>query len=197
MTTLAVVLAGIVVLLVALLAVPIEFSFRGALAGPGAAVERSGRFRWAFGMVDVPLPGRKASRERRAERKSKPKSPRKKSMRRHVRRLVLNPAAWERARVLLAALIRSVQWRMLRLDARFGLDDPADTGRLWSVVGPLLVMLPRRLDVAVQPVFEEEHLAFNMEAEIRVVPLRVMTVLVQFGLSPTTWRVLWPVLRHG
>lgn len=195
MSALALVLAGIGALFLAVLALPIEFAFRASLAGPGAPLERSGRFRWAFGAVDVPLPGRKISREKKAKRRPKPRARRKNAARRYIGRLVLNPAAWERARVLLARLIRAVRWRVFHLDARFGLDDPADTGRLWGVVGTLLFMLPPRLDVAVRPVFEGEELAFDTEAEIRVVPLRVMAVLVVFGLSPATWRVLWPVLR--
>lgn len=192
MATLALVLVGIGALLVALLALPMELAFHASLAGPGSPFERSGRFRWAFGAVDAPLPDRKVSREKKA----KPQSPRKKSVRRNIRRLLLNPAAWERASVLLARLVHTARWRVFRLEARFGLDDPAETGQLWGLLSTVLFMLPHRLDVVVQPVFEGPDLAFDGEAEIRLVPLHVIAVLASFGLSPATWRVLWPLLRN-
>lgn len=193
---LALVLAGIIALLVALLALPMELAFRASLAAPGAPFERSGRFRWAFGLVEMPLLGRKVSREKKAKPKPKPQPRNKRSSRRRISRLLLNPAAWERASVLLVRLVRAVRWRAFRFHARFGLDDPADTGQLWGAVGTMLFMLPPRLDVAVQPVFEGPDFAFRGEAEVRLIPLRVIGVLVSFGLSPATWRVLWPVLRN-
>lgn len=196
MATLLLILAWIAALLVALLALPIEFVFRASLPEPGGPLKRSVRFRWAFGLVDVPLPGRKVAREKKAKRK--PKSPvrRKKSRRSRVRRLILNPAAWERAKALLTGLIHTVQWRVSRLDARFGLDDPAETGQLWGLLSTMLFMLPRHHRVLVQPVFEGPALAFDGEAAVRFVPLRVIAVLVAFGLSPATWRLLWPVVRN-
>jgi hypothetical protein len=193
---LALILAGIVALLVALLALPMELAFRASLGGPGAPFERSGRLRWAFGMVEMSLPGRKISRGKRAKQKPKREARYKKSERLRIRRLLLSPAAWERARVLLAGLVRAMRWRVFRFEARFGLDDPADTGQLWGAVGTILYMLPPRLDVMVQPVFEGPDFAFDGEAEIRLVPLRVIAVLLLFGLSPATWRVLWPVLKN-
>lgn len=199
MVTLAFVLLGIIVLLGVLLALPVEFALRASLSGPDAPIEKSGRFRWAFGLVDAPIRSAGVSQEKKAKRKprEKPaKSAKRISSRFRARHFVLNPAVWERASTLLVRLVRTIHWRVLRFHGRFGLGDPADTGQLWGALGTLIFLLPSRLDVVIQPVFLELDLAFDAEAEIRFVPLHVVGVLLLFGLSPATWRVLWPVLKN-
>ncbi len=90
----------------------------------------------------------------------------------------------------------AIHCRRCFVRARVGLDDPADTGRLWGIIGPLTSALYRsRLDVEVSPVFHGPELAFQGAAEVRVVPLQLLGTLLSFGLSPATWRVVRPALR--
>lgn len=184
---------GGVALLVSLLAVPVEFRFRASLAAPDRPLERSGRIRWAFGLVDRPL----AAGGRAAPPKPGKKKRRGRGMPKPLRGLLLNPAVWRRVRLLLARLFHTLDWRRLSLHGRFGLDDPADTGRLWGSIAPLLLFtLPARFDLRIGPVFTGADLAFEGEGELRLVPLRVVGVLLRFALSPATWRLLWPLLRR-
>ncbi|UWQ39803.1 DUF2953 domain-containing protein (plasmid) [Leisingera aquaemixtae] len=100
------------------------------------------------------------------------------------RRLV--PAAGR----LAAAVLRRIRIRALILDAKFGLGDPAQTGQLYGMLAPLVYgTLPaRRLQVAVQPVFDRAELSGRAELDVTVVPAALIVPAVRFG-----WDTFGPV----
>ena len=70
------------------------------------------------------------------------------------------------------------------------MDDPADTGRLWGVVGPLAALLAtsRAMQVSIQPDFAAEVFEYQGRGYISVIPLQVLALLLAFALSPVTLR---------
>jgi len=78
------------------------------------------------------------------------------------------------------------------MEVRLGLDDPADTGRLWAVVGPLaaILTLPVHARVAIEPEFACEALEVDGKGCIRIIPIRLLFVVLVFLLSPGTLRTL-------
>ena len=170
--------ALVLVGLLGLLAVPIDLRF--ALGG---AVRSRLELAWGFGLWRGELHGRRghASRPSRGR--------------------WADPAAWVRAwreglgdRVppLLRSLRRGVRVRELRLRARVGLDDPADTGMLVGWAAPLLAMALAAppLDVHLEPDFAREILDGEARGELRAFPLLLLPPLLRFVLSPTTVRAL-------
>lgn len=108
----------------------------------------------------------------------------------------MNPAFWSRVILLIRRIQGAIRWRTLRFHARFGLDDPADTGRLWGALGPLAaVAIPSRADVEIRPVFDGETFAFESDGELRVLPLQLLWVVLSFAAAPATWRVLRPAWK--
>jgi hypothetical protein len=87
----------------------------------------------------------------------------------------------------------------LRLDLRLGLGDPADTGRLWAVVGPLAVMAQdlRSVQLRIEPEFMEPVLEFEAEGRMRFMPLRLVALAIAFALSPAAIRAWLTLLRDG
>jgi hypothetical protein len=83
----------------------------------------------------------------------------------------------------LAEAARALRPVRLRLEGRIGTGDPAETGRLWGALCPLLYadLLPRNAVVALQPDFTGARFELMAEAELRILPLRV----------------LWPAARLG
>ena len=81
---------------------------------------------------------------------------------------------------------------------RLGLGDPADTGRLWAVVGPLSAAAQglRGAEVRIEPEFMDSVLEFRAQGRLLVAPLQVMALAVSFALSPPTIRA-WRTLRGG
>ena len=71
-----------------------------------------------------------------------------------------------------------------RLDAR-NAHDPADTGRLWAVIGPLAGLLRnfKTVDAYIEPEFMEPLLEIETHGRFRLVPIEFIYLLVRFLLS--------------
>ena len=108
------------------------------------------------------------------------------------------PAFRRRVLRLVTALVRVAHVSRLRLRVRLGLGDPADTGRLWAVVGPLSAVshgLPGA-DVSIVPEFVEPALELRARGRLRVIPLQVLALAFSFALSPASFRA-FRTLRSG
>jgi hypothetical protein len=189
---------AVLVALAALLAVPVELAFR--VAGPEAA-SGSLAVGWLFGLlqhtVRFPRP------ERRRPRRKRPRRPRERDGKRAggARRTleVLRQAPFRRRALRLARdLLRALRPRDLRLRLRLGLGDPADTGRLWGVLGPLAAVAGAtpRAEVVLEPEFLEPVLEVEASGRVRVVPLQLLALAAAFALSPSTVRAIG-TLRGG
>jgi hypothetical protein len=96
---------------------------------------------------------------------------------------------WPRVQRFLARIWASLRIRELSGVARVGLVDPAETGQLWAVLGPLALLLARRFpDFALQPSFADEPLDVDLHARLVVVPLEILGVTLAFLLGPTMLR---------
>ena len=75
---------------------------------------------------------------------------------------------------------------------RLGLDDPADTGLLWGVIGPVAALLgaAERISVRVEPDFAAETIDVDSSGQIRLIPLRPLVLTAMLGCSPAIWRGL-------
>jgi hypothetical protein len=186
-------LAGIAAGVLLLLAVPVDVAF---------AVRRRERARvtvaWLWGRMRLPVPTGPA----------KPKAPKPKKKRKERRRprvsggrralaVLRTPDFPRRALRLVGDLRRCVRIRRLELALRLGTGDPADTGRLWGLVGPAaaLVPVPPGAHVEVSPAFEEAVFDLDGRGEVRVVPAAVLAVVAGFLLSPTALRAGWAAAR--
>lgn len=91
----------------------------------------------------------------------------------------------------LAQEARALRPVRLRLEGRIGTGDPAETGRLWGALCPLLYsdLLPRNAVVALQPDFTGPRFELRADAELRILPLRVLWPAARLG-----WN-LWGALR--
>ena len=96
-------------------------------------------------------------------------------------------------------LLASFRIQELELKARLGLDDPADTGRLWAVVGPLSALVAGSgiARIEVEPDFTSALLTFDGRGRIRLVPLRPLSLVLVFLLSPNTIRALHAMRRQA
>ena len=166
-----------------LLAVPVSVEFRveGILPFRG----RVG-VRWLFGLVRVRLPLRRAVPADRPEDRGRGRNVlaalRQAGFRRRVHRLA-------------GDLIRAIHVHRLRILVRLGLGDPADTGRLWAVVGPVNALAQwRGADIRIEPDFLEPALDFQADGTVEIVPLRFLLLAVGFAISPPSIRA-WRTLR--
>lgn len=85
---------------------------------------------------------------------------------------------------------RAVDREEIRLRMRLGLGDPADTGRLWAVVGPIAGALAgvSAGKVEIEPEFFDSVFEAQGQGTIRFVPLQLIILALTFCLSPVVWR---------
>lgn len=185
--------AFLLAFLIALLAIPVDVKF---------SVRLHERFRgrvmiaWMFGLVRLPMPsetGKPAPQDpSQKARKGKPLY----KVSRNMLRMLRSEGFWPRLLRFASDILNVIQVRIFRLRVHLGLEDPADTGQIWAFVGPLTAMLAgaRGADIDIEPDFERAFLSVDGNAELRVVPIRVLAVVIPFIGSPATLRAAWAVI---
>ena len=185
-------LTGLLILLICgvVLAIPLafEFNIEWPEAGGNEFV-----IVWAFGHLRVQLPtersvavpsenGAEIARERRKDRSSRNvlAALKQRSFRRRIYRFV-------------ADLWHSITKEDLYLRVRLGLGDPAATGQLWGVLGPISNPLTnaKNVSLVVEPDFIEERLEVEGSGRLQLVPLKVIAITIAFLVSPEIWRGIY------
>lgn len=88
--------------------------------------------------------------------------------------------------VLIRRVLRAIQLEVLRVDADFGLGDPAETGQLFGQLCPYIYTSNGHVNV--RPDFDKVCLRGSFIAQFRVIPIALIWPFVGFG-----WRVLGPL----
>lgn len=190
MLTAALVVVALIVLLLLLLAIPISLTFAVSLK---EKVQGDFELRWAFGLVRIRNPSfasnirasKPKKRKRKQVRSDRPARPGKNFI------AVIQQRSFRRRIYKYGReLWRAVRKRDINFRLRVGFDDPADTGLLWAVFGPLSVMLSnmRETVIAIEPIFHETLFEFEGRGNIRLVPLHVLYLTLGLIFSPSVWQ---------
>jgi hypothetical protein len=200
--TLLYVLTGIVLSLLALLALPVEIDYTfDSESRPRSAA----RIVWLLGLVRFRPGSRKGKTRRRKPRKRaapKGRRPRKSARAREKGFRVFLAAIRSEGFVrrvfkLLHAIFSATEIKRLRARFLIGLDDPADTGLVYGLLAPALSLfhaLPRG-DFAAVPVFDRSALEANMNIRLRLVPINYLKAAVAFIISMETLRAAMAAYR--
>jgi hypothetical protein len=157
---------------------------------------------WAFGLVraDVspgsgkPKPGKSTAAGKKAGRRRKSKGRRP-----NVMAAIRQPAFRRRMLRFASDVWRAIHKKNVRLLVRMGLGDPADTGRLWAVLGPLSGILAGRRDIriAIEPDFLDATLDVDSSGTVRIVPLQLAIIALGLLFSPPVWRGIMIMRSSG
>ena len=176
-------------LLFALLAIPVTLTFDVSWQQD---FQNDIRLKWAFGLVRIRIPskGPKASPEgEEVEQKAvRPKrSPRKKH---NVFAAVRHEKFRRRIVRFIGDVWHAVRKKDVSLRVRIGLGDPADTGQLWAILGPLAGILAsvREAAIRIEPEFLDTTLELDSSGSIRIIPLQVLYLTAALLLSPPVWK---------
>lgn len=194
-------IAALLVLLGLMLAIPLQLAFSvQGIEGFHARI----RMRWLFGALkfDTRMP-------RLAQRRASPARSRvaahvrpAKDRRRHSHDrwlAALRQAPFRRRLLrLLADLYRAAHLSPLRLQARLGLGDPADTGRLWALIGPLGAWAQGQsgAQIRIEPEFVDAVIEFDADGCLRLIPIQLLGLVLAFAVSPESIRA-WRGLEQG
>jgi len=185
--------AVLLAFLIALLAIPVDVKF---------SVRLHERFRervmiaWMFGLVRLPIPSKTGKPSPQEPTPETHKGKRLYKGSRSMVTMLRSEGFWPRLLRFASDILNVMQVRIFRLRVRLGLEDPADTGQVWAFVGPLTAMLAgaRGTDIEIEPDFERAFLSVDGNAELRIVPIRVLAVVIPFIGSPATLRAAWAVI---
>ena len=101
-----------------------------------------------------------------------------------------------RAGRLALALFQQAKVEEFRVRAAFGCDDPADTGVVYGLLSPLLMIATARgLNLECRPMFEDSGIRGAVSATVHVRPLSVVGALGAFVFSPSVLRAAWAAWR--
>jgi hypothetical protein len=192
-------IAVLLALVVALLAVPVVLIVD---AECGDRLQARWQVRWLFSLVDV-----RSTRGRPSPAAPEPPDaakPVRKSPARRWRGLRMGIAALRtrglpgRVGRLALALFRRAKLEELHVRTAFGFDNPADTGMVYGLLSPLLMIASSRgLNLECRPMFEESGLRGAVSATVQVRPLSVVGALGAFLVSPSVIRAAGAAWRAG
>ena len=194
MSSVLLVIGFLLALLFVLLAVPITVAFR---IDRIKEIRGQVTFHWLFGLVrfQTGIPG---AAKAEPQRKPKPGKRRPGAHARGVFALLRQSAFWRRAIRFIKDLLHATHAHDLYLRVRIGLGDPADTGRLWALIGPVsgIAANLHSAEVYIEPEFMDSVLEVESHGEVRLIPLQFIALATAFAASPTTLRA-WRTLRRS
>jgi hypothetical protein len=183
-------LVSLLGLILVVLAIPVDLNFSLSRTD---SLEGNATLGWLFGLVQIPLnSGDENTKPAAPAAPKKPRSKRGRS-RLHVGAKLRSQGFISRVFHLLRRLKACIHIRQLRLQLLLGLDDPADTGQLWGMLGPLAmaVPVPAGANVSIQPKFNGAAFQVDGEGAIRILPIEILGTLLIFVLSPVTLRAFY------
>lgn len=198
MADIALTIGLLFVLLMALLAIPLTVMFS---IYRNNQTEGQVHIRWLFGLVRfkrrIPQVARIKPQPAHTSKK-KPKPHKRNNSSREIISILKRPAFRRHVYNFIRRMLTAIHARDLFLHLRIGLGDPADTGRLWAIIGPIagIAQNLRSIEVLIEPEFMDPLFEIKSHGQIQLVPLQFIGLTIAFILSPTMIRTWWR-LNHG
>jgi len=180
----------VVLVLIVLLAVPVTVVYR---LNWERRLQGEASLQWLFGLVRLRLPtsraGKPATGKKRLKDKTEPK-PKAARNKRDLLAALRQKAFRQRMLRFTRQLWHAFRKRDLQLRIRVGLGDPADTGRLWALFGPVSGLLTNIEDASVElePDFVDAVFELDSRGSVSVIPLQLLYLMLGLLLSPPFWR---------
>ncbi len=169
--------------LIAVLAIPVTLTYQ--LSWPQDS-QQDTLLEWAFGLVKVRIPAAEPRAHSSGKRTNVLAAVRLKPFRRRIVRFISD-------------LWRAIHKEDVSLHVRMGLGDPADTGQLWAIVGPIAGSLAtvQGAAIAIEPEFSDSTFELNSAGSIRLIPLQLIYMTIALLLSPPIWQGVVKMRKGG
>jgi hypothetical protein len=174
------IVAGIVLFIIGVLSIPVDMMLDLDTAGDGGTKMRMG---WLFGLVWKDMARRK---------RKKPEKVKKKRDIRPLLSLLRTRDLPAKALTLARQMLGRLKVRQLDADLRVGLDDPADTAMLWSVLWPAVIPLGSSgpMTFRIEPAFDEAAFDVSVQGRVRLIPIQMAGPVLRFLISRTFLRLI-------
>ncbi len=182
-------LASLIIIFILVLSVPLDFVF-----DINASRSPSFRFRllWLFGLVDTELK-KTGSKSEQKKKSGKEKPEKRKKIRAGTIYQVLQIGGlYDHIFGFFRGVLRSLKIKDLKVNIRIGLEDPSDTGLLFSITIPanyFFSYLP--YDLSLQPSFDSETiLEGNVKGDLQLKPIKLVSTTIKFIFSFQSIQIL-------
>lgn len=179
--------AAFLLLVIALLAIPVTLRFKVSWQ---QNLQEDIRLQWAFGLVRVRIPSfQSMAPSRREGQEPEEKVDRSKGAfrkRPNVFAVFRQTRFRRRITRFVGDLWHAVNKKDISLRVRVGLGDPAETGQLWAIVGPVAALLAtiRDASIKIEPDFFDTTFKLDTSGIIRLIPLQMIYLTLALLLSP-------------
>ncbi|UCH81957.1 MAG: DUF2953 domain-containing protein [Nitrospiraceae bacterium] len=155
-------------------------------------------FHWLYGLVRfrIGIPGTAKAGPHRKHKPSKKNGKLRSGPHAHGVFALLRQSAFRRRSIrFIKDVLRATHAHDLYFRLRIGLGDPADTGRLWALLGPVAGFAAdlHSAEVSIEPEFMDPVLEVESHGEFRLIPLHFIALATAFVVSPEAlcaWRTL-------
>jgi len=176
--------------LLALLAIPVSLTFHVSWQQD---LQNDIRLKWAFGLVRMRIaPDRSGESSPEGEKVQQKiaRSGRAPGKERNVFAVIRQKRFRQRIIRFVSDLWHAIHKKNVNLRARIGLGDPADTGQLWAMLGPMAGMLAsiQEVSITIEPEFLDTTIELDGSGSIRIIPLQIIYLTTAMLLSPPVWR---------
>lgn len=181
-------LIGLVVLIFLAFYIPLDMTFR--MEADGRLKFRMRLF-WFFGLVRKELGKKKKPEEQSIVADAKPKPSKKGIGTEALLKILRTKGLLGRLQSLVRDIIRCLSMKEFEANFRIGLDDPADTGFLFALIGPATLFLGSAWgqQIRVTPSFEDEVVFEGfMYGTVRLRPIQLIPPFLRFVFS-------WPLMQ--
>jgi len=182
----------LLLLIFALLSIPVALSFQVSWQQD---FQGEVKLLWLFGLIRVRLPSPHKNTsltedKKPAKKKKDGLSKRSHANKRNVFAAVRQKAFRQRIFRFIRDMWHAVQKKDLSLRVRVGLGDPADTGQLWALVGPVAGLFSniQKASITIEPDFFNSSFELDSSGKLRIVPLQLLYLTFTLFLSPPVWQ---------
>ncbi len=183
-------LAGLIGLVILVLCVPLD-------AVLSIDTSEKPRFRlklaWLFGLISKELAGEKKKPEEEKEVTEEKRKKKRKFEFKIILKILRTKGLLKQVKNLVKGILGQLKIRELAINLKLGLEDPADTGLVFALIGPAtsFLRLPPRYQIRVQPSFYDENVFEGyLRGVLRLQPIRLTGPLLRFIFSLTTLRIV-------
>jgi hypothetical protein len=182
-------LLSLAVVFILLLSVPVDVVLRVDSHGKP---KFSMRLVWLFGLVTREI----SKSKKKPEEKIKSAGERQKPGKRKIGaifEILRTRGLLNKCRGLLWDIFSRLKFWELEGNFKVGLDNPADTGLLFAIVGTStsLLKIPVLRHIRIEPSFEDKVVFYAyLRGAVRLQPVQILLPFIRFTVSLTTFRVL-------
>jgi len=200
MLFLLILLISIILLVVIVLASPVQFDVN---IDTTASKRVRTHVIWFYGLLKFEI----KSPEKKLEKLEKEKTRRRKKPKRRLGRVTgkkfkfMLPSKGFKRRILrfLMDFIKSINISFVFFKLGFGLNDPAETGKIYALLFPISVWLTQHGVKQTELIPHYMDYAFYIKSSfsIRFVPLQQIGLILQLLLSPVIWQEFYRMSKAG